>query len=239
MNLTKAIKEIVATNLIGFGFSYEKTLGSWLFTRTINNNQDFISFEKSGWNKNAIRASFYNEAGSVYSSFFLNRRVDEWHYYDNQESLKDTLKLIVDIIENYGLKWLEENRPVDHSISELKNLQKNELEEELQLFLRSNNLDLQNPMALKSLEELLKQNVTVELIRASGYFLGEVFVKNLGAEWIFDKDQVPYIKNIGGFQGFERNPYKIITRYVNNPENAIIYGHFEAIANTVSNMRKK
>lgn len=120
MKISDKIEKILHEPLKKHGFDYEKSSNHWLFIRKMNGHLEYIEIDKSNKKKNVIRANLYNGFAETDAKFlFDGDRVGEWFYYQDESSLCELFKTLLQIIEKQGLKWFELNTPPDKPIPDL------------------------------------------------------------------------------------------------------------------------
>lgn len=97
--------------------------------------------------------------------------MEKFHYYEDEESLRDIFITLEKIIDQCALKWFEENVPKD-TLPPANFLDKGWFEK-LQKFVEVNNLNFKDENSLKTIEALLSSEPTEENVLLSSYFLGE------------------------------------------------------------------
>ncbi|MHB0881874.1 hypothetical protein ACYCSE_16250 [Paenibacillus sp. SEL1] len=236
MKISNIIRKTIGNKLAALNFTYEHLNNTWFFTRVVNGFKETIQIDKSYWTENAIRITFMTESESVYSFYFIDgSKMEKFHYYEDEESLRDIFITLEKIIDQCALKWFEENVPKD-TLPPANFLDKGWFEK-LQKFVEVNNLNFKDENSLKTIEALLSSEPTEENVLLSSYFLGEFFIHTLDGEWYYDQNYGPSIKNIGGISNFNREPYQISNSFASNPQNNSIINHYQAIAGTVKNLQ--
>lgn len=108
MNITKCIEDILVDRFAQLGFNYEKSDTGWTFIRESGRVKEFIEIEKSNWYENAISCEYRKGTSTRNTITFLRDRIEQVHVFSDESTLKEELKLIVDITEKYALKWFEQ-----------------------------------------------------------------------------------------------------------------------------------
>lgn len=172
MKISNIIRKTIGNKLAALNFTYEHLNNTWFFTRVVNGFKETIQIDKSYWTENAIRITFMTESESVYSFYFIDgSKIDKFHYYEDEESLRDIFITLGKIIDEHALKWFEENVPKD-TLPPANFLDKGWFEK-LQKFVEVNNLNFKDEKSLKTIEALLSSEPTEENVLLSSYFLGE------------------------------------------------------------------
>ncbi|MEC0233390.1 hypothetical protein P4H71_03355 [Paenibacillus kribbensis] len=238
MKISNIIKQTIGKKLENLNFAHEYSNNVWIFTRSVNGFKETIQIEKSYWSENALRITFMTEAAYIYSFYFIDgTKMEKLHYYEDEQSLRDIFTTLGEIIDQYALKWFEENVPKD-TLPPANFLGEGWFKK-LEKFVEVNNLNLEDENSLKTIEDLLSSEPSVDAILLSSYFLGELFIHTLDGEWYYDQNYGPSIKNIGGISNFNREPYQISNSFASNPQNNSIIKHYQAIAGTVKSLRGK
>jgi hypothetical protein len=236
VKISKIIKQTIGKKLAALSFTYEHLNNFWSFTRVVNGFKETIEIDKSYWTENAIRITFMTEAESVNSFYFIDgSKMEKFHYYEDEESLRDIFITLGEIIDQHALKWFEENVPKD-TLPPANFLGEGWFKK-LEKFVEVNNLNFEDENSLKTIEDLLSSKPSVDTILLSSYFFGELFIHTLGGEWDYDQNYGPYIKNLGDIHNFSRNPYITIKDFANNPQHESITRSYQAIAGTVKNIK--
>ncbi|WP_068616094.1 hypothetical protein [Paenibacillus tuaregi] len=236
MKLGKVIQQVLSEPLQKRGFEYHKEPDEWLYIRKCEYYKEYIAIDKSNWNKNAIRASYYNGSDSISSFRLIGIRGEEWHFYEDETSLRNTLNLILDITINQALPWFEMNRPEDRRGSKLSELLSEEMIKQSKEFIEKNGLNVAILESLKDLENILLRDPKEEYILYSSYYFGEIIVRHLRGEWGKDENGLPIIKRIGGHEAFKKNPYKIVRSFLDYPNSGSIYDYFKTFEETVEDL---
>lgn len=236
MKISKIIKQTIGKKLENLNFAHEYSNNVWIFTRSVNGFKETIQIEKSYWSENALRITFMTEAAYIYSFYFIDgTKMEKLHYYEDEQSLRDIFTTLGEIIDQHALKWFEENVPKD-TLPPANFLGEGWFKK-LEKFVEINNLNFEDENSLRTIEDLLSSEPSVDTILLSSYFLGELFIHTLDGEWDYDQNYGPYIKNIGGINNFNRRPYKTIKNFANNPHHESIIRPYQAIAGTVKNVK--
>ncbi|KJD40952.1 hypothetical protein QD46_07130 [Paenibacillus polymyxa] len=238
MKISNIIKQTIGKKLKNLNFEYEHLNNTWIFTRIVNGFKETIQIDKSNWSENAIRIMFMTEAVWVYSFYFIDgTKMEKFHYYEDEQSLREIFINLGKIIDQYALKWFEENVP--KGTLPPANFLDEEWLEKLQTFVEINNLNFKDENSLITIEILLSAEPTEDTLLLASYFLGELFIHTLDGEWDYDQNYGPYIKNVGGINNFNRKPYKIINNFTSNPQYESIVRSYQAIAGTVKSLQGK
>ncbi|GIP20617.1 hypothetical protein [Paenibacillus sp. J22TS3] len=237
MKLGKVIQQVLSEPLQKRGFEYHKEPDEWLYIRNCEYYKEYIAIDKSNWNKNAIRTSYYNGSDSISDFWLIGDRLKEWHFYEDEKTLRDTLNLILDITINQALPWFEMNRPEDRRGSKLSELLSEEMIKQSKEFIEKNELNVAVPESLVKLEKLLLEDSSQESLLKSAYFFGEVLIHHLNGEWGKDENGLPIIKCIGGKEDFYKEPFDIVESYLEYPKFNSVYNHFKALQDTVSRLK--
>lgn len=218
MKISVKVEKILHEPLKKHGFDYEKGSNRWLFKRKTNGHFEYIEVDKSNRKKNAIRASLYNGFAETDAKFlFDGDRLGEWFFYQDESSLCELFKTLLQIIENQGLNWFELNTHTTPDKPVPDNFLSEEIKNKALHFMNSYSLKTTDMNALINVERILLQNSDEEIILFCSYFLGEYLIKHVGGKWDYDENGVPFIKNIGGMNDFSKSPYEEIIAFIDDP----------------------
>ncbi|MCV4232481.1 hypothetical protein OHJ21_14955 [Virgibacillus sp. LDC1] len=235
MNITKCIEDILVDRFAQLGFNYEKSDTGWTFIREYGGVKEFIEIEKSNWYENAISCEYRKGTSTRNTIAFLRDRIEQVHVFSDESTLKEELKLIVDITEKYALKWFEQIKV------KKKNPPDNFLKEEwaplLQSFIRKNSIEFDNIESISILDKMLIQEVSKEEIYSISYCFGEIIKQNFGAEWDYSPEDGPYIKNIAGSKKIALKPFVLVTKTVMNPDALSLEYFFTNIKSAVDGIK--
>lgn len=236
MNITRCIEDTLVERFVQLGFNYEKSEEGWTFTRKNDGIKEVIILRKSDWDKNMIYCEYRKGISSRYSVDFLRVLTKREHVFVDESTLREELRLIIDITEKYALEWFEKIKvkkkiPVDNFLSE-------ERVSSIQTFISKHSIDLNKPESLFTLDKLLKQEVTKMDMYAISYCFGEMIKQDFGGEWNFCSEDGPYIKNIAGRKNFELKPYILVKKIIRDPDELSLVYFFTNIKNAVDVMKK-
>lgn len=169
---------------------------------------------------------------------FLKDLTKREHAFVDESTLREELRLIIDITENYALKWFEKIKvqkkiPVDNFLGE-------EWVPSIQTFISKHSIDLKNPESISTLDKLLKQEVTKRDMYAISYCFGEMIKQNFGAEWEFSSksEDGPTINKIAGRKNFELKPFTLVRKTIIHPDDLSLFYFFTNIKSAVDDMNK-
>lgn len=236
MKILSIIKIVMSKELEKLGFKYQKENDAWLFIRNNNGNVEGIRIEKSNWEKNSIRFRFFNSGGQISSFRLTGERGESWYYYENESDLRNILIEILEITNKYALKWWNENQPIDSYPNELRTMLNHK--EDFQKIIKDFQLSSTDPQMLVNVEELLRKHPKKDVVIAMTYFLGNIFIENLGGEWSYNEKKIPYIKHIGGFDFLNREMYDPIKNFLDSPFSESLLSYYKSFEETVSNLKQ-
>lgn len=227
MKLSKSIEQIVVPEFLKLGFSCEKERNYWIFTRIKDFNQQMIQIDKSDWERNTVRATYSVAGMSVNTFYFLNQPLEDWHVYTDEESLTDTLHLIVQITKEHALDWFERNHRAPKQLNGFEIILDDTFRSKAEAFCKQNQLETKKPRSLEQLEEILRKDSSHEMILYATFFLGEVFKHNLGGgKWVLSDENEPKLIDIGDLEGYEISPYAFVMNVVEDSEDNL-YEYYE------------
>lgn len=90
-----------------------------------------------------------------------------------------------------------------------------------------------DPNSLIHAESFLLKNSNEKDIAKISYFFGELIIYNLKGKWDIDEFGVPILSHIGGKEGMKKNPYKIVSRFIVNPQLNDLIGHYNILKDLV------
>jgi hypothetical protein len=231
MTISSHIEEILLPRYTELGYKYQKESNIWHFSRNVDGVKENIEIDKSSWIKNALRLTFYSHGKSINSHRLIGEvTVEEWHYYEDEKTLRELLNFFLRITESHAMKWFENNKPVE-SIPAKNYLNDKEIKNAL-AFIERHELNFNGPDSLGKLQEILSKQPSEEDIFSSSYYFGELIKTIFGAEWENDH-KGPYINHIGGVKDFLRYPLDIINLAVKHPNKGYLLKGFIAIKSTV------
>lgn len=236
MSITKGIKTYVVPKFYSYGFSLEKTGGSsWRFGRSQNGVDQFIEFEKSDWEKNALRVHFYtsSDLSGKFDSHFQTENWRGWTYYTDSDSLRQVLEQFVEISVQYGMPWLESNS-IPPLILPKETLKKLERDPEgiASSFEDRYLLQYSDQDAILKLEKLLisQKKLCVEpdwdLVIGAAAFYGEYIRRNIGGEWGTIQGSFYGLKNV--VRSIPANPVELVFDFWQKPEEGGLVEWFES-----------
>jgi len=243
MNVSSAIKSIIVPRFEELGFQLLTNGGGWTFVREKESYKDFIEISDSQWEKNCLRIFFYNSKSNTTSYRLLyNDKNNEWHYYNDNDSLRNTLDLFVEVTRNLALDWFSRNQPVKGNyFSNGGYLSNEEITYIADEFSRKYDMDLDNPERIITfIEQMLSTadaNVKDEIMVLS-YVYGEVFIRNVGGgEWAIE-DNAPIIKNIIGKSKFKLRPFSIISKALSDRKYNGLFNYFQLKLQAAKELKK-
>ncbi|MFD2702645.1 hypothetical protein ACFSVM_19520 [Paenibacillus shunpengii] len=210
MNITKYIEEILVDRFAQFGFKYEKSDFNWTFIREIGGVKEYIEIEKSEWYKNAIRCEYRKGTSSRNTIAFLRDRIEQVHVYSDETTLREELESIVEVTEKFAMDWFETIKVGVKSSPD--NFLGSEWNITIQSFISENNIDLNNPQSILTLDNLLKKEISREDIYSASYCFGKIIRHHLGGEWDVHSEDGPFIKNIAGSKEMTLKPYNLVMK---------------------------
>lgn len=236
MSISKMIEQIMGDRLKKLGFNYEKSENLWLFIRKKSGTTEGIQIDKGKWQKKAFRLTYYKDGKSIDSFQFLGGAItQQWHYCEDQESAQKIIEKFLEITEQYGLHWFEENEA--KYIKSDQNILNQDFTNELKIFIEEYKLYYSDLNCLSKIEQILEQNPTLENISLANRFFGEYIIHQLGAEWDFRPNNEIYLNHIGGIKNFNKGTFRIIDNYISDPNMHSINKSYLTIKNTVENIK--
>ncbi|SDX68182.1 hypothetical protein [Paenibacillus sp. PDC88] len=234
MNITKYIEEILVDRFAQFGFKYEKSDFNWTFIREIGGVKEYIEIEKSEWYKNAIRCEYRKGTSSRNTIAFLRDRIEQVHVYSDETTLREELESIVEVTEKFAMDWFETIKVGVKSSPD--NFLGSEWNITIQSFISENNIDLNNPQSILTLDNLLKKEISREDIYSVSYCFGEITRHHLGGEWDVHSEDGPFIKNIAGSKEMTLKPYNLVMKTMVAPNELSLMYFFEIFKNAANEM---
>jgi len=222
MNVSKLIKQHVVPKFKELNFYLDPQEGGWTFIRKQDGRKDFIEIDKSQWNKNSLRLSFYNSNHNISSDRLVNKKepFNEWYSYTDEKSLIELLNFFIEIVQKYAIDWfLKYPSERIMNIFDPALLNKNNHEHEVQEFITQQELKLDEPTeTISVIERILLNSPSDELLEKLTYVYGEVFIRSCGGEWSVSEENFPIVINFGGVKGFTLHPYNYIVSFIEEPE---------------------
>jgi hypothetical protein len=206
----------------------------WLFSREINDIEQFIAFSKSSLAPHALRLEFFtslNPSDVLYGSQFMKEqdrvrfefRRGFWEY--DESNIDDLLLILKNLIENDGLNCLNSlsipilNPPRELS---LKLFSTENKEEVARVYAKEYDLDILQINSLLRIEQTILQmsekNVDVnwDYIERTSLFFGELVRQTLGGIWKMHHYDV-LVGNIGMMENVGVLPLKHISNLWGHP----------------------
>lgn len=234
MEINKNIESIIIEPLKKLDFHYLGYDGEWKFIRKSSGFNEYISLDQSQWQDNVIRVYFSNGEKSVSAKRLIGEEANVWFEFHDEKSLEKILLIILDITEELGLKWFKENVPKITFSPFLVEILDGKHQEKINVFFRQNFLKIDDPNSLIHAESFLLKNSDEKAIAQISYFFGELIIYTLQGKWDIDEFGVPILIHIGGKEGMKKNPYKIVSRFLDNPKLNDLIGHYNILKNLVT-----
>lgn len=237
MSFSKSVEKILVLEFMRLGFSCENEGQYWVFTRSIDSNLQMIQIDRSDLQKNTVRITYSTNGHIVNSFHFLNQPTQDWHFYSDEQSLNGVLEQINYITNEYALRWFEEHAEKRDDTILFNVFLEDEFQVKAESFYRRNELKKTEPETLKHLDKLLKNNPSTEVVLFATYYLGEVFIENLGGgKWTLTSDNTLMLINIGGLEGFEIEPYTFVRNCIES-DDINLYMYFEVWRDLITNSK--
>ncbi|WP_339257667.1 hypothetical protein MKZ12_26995 [Paenibacillus sp. FSL R5-0713] len=212
MNITKIIKKALYERFRELSFVYQESSSNpWVFIRSrIGYSQEMIEIDRSDWESCTIRCTFQTGSNSISSTKLAEGSIREWYVYQSKEELHQILNYFGELVEKYALQWFAEHAVVLSPAP--PNYLGTEWIDFMHDFIETNHIKLEDPSSVVILDELIKQEIDQNETYSVGFCFGEIIIKRFGAEWEYNKEQGPMIKNIAGNPRFKRSPHELVKK---------------------------
>ncbi len=219
MKIKAAIKRLASPVFKEYRFSFEERKSPsdlWTFCRLNGEIMEYIEFDKSNY-ANAIRVNLRtSEYYKGVAGSRLADSVEEWWEYQDQESLEDIIRKLIDLVVQKGMPWFEcVAKPRPLASEELKRRLYDEKDMLSEEFASMYALEFNDPLALQKLQAILlsrkqeMEEVDWVLILGAAAYYGEYIRRNLGAIWFWKEEtSVAILREIG--ERLSHNPMAAI-----------------------------